>query len=65
MATYVKDNSKTCAQYIEMVKPGFGDIICQSYDFSNLEDLKYFLRPNWYGDVYKNEFLESTGLTDR
>ena len=69
MAAYMVENNQTCATFIKPIatNPEQTQFVCESYDFTGQDGLantQFFVNATWYGDYYKAEFMNKTGLNE-
>ena len=66
LTAYFEVNTKTCHTYIDfaVADPTKANTICDSYDLSNLDDVKTFLAATYYGGSFLDTLKTDTGLTD-
>ena len=67
LASYNKANSKDCASYVSLVTTDQSQVTaaCSNHDFTNVDQLKYYVNATWYGDSpYMTTLRSETGLTE-
>jgi len=64
MAGYNGKNNLNCNTYVSQVLDTTSTTaLCARYNFTDLEQLKYFVNGTWYGDFYKTSFMTDTQMT--
>ena len=55
-----------CTYFISQVVQNVTNVndICVKYDFSDVEDLKFFVNGTWYGGEYMDNITVKTGMND-
>ena len=56
MAFYINNNGYDCTHYVNLAIQNFesADVICNDYDFTQLDAVQYFARVLWFGEPYRS-----------